>query len=161
MRYSLPGYKCLHAGGGKNKGVAIYVKDTMTKGITKDPESITDDLYQCLKLTFVPFDLITIYRANGQVVQRFVDTIEKWINPKKPTIICGDFNFERSMANSLTRMLVKHRFTQIVQEPTHILGGCIDHVYHNIPVSVKRVNHKLYYPYYSDHEAVCVMIENV
>ena len=159
-RVNLLGYSCIQAGGGKNKGVAIYVKNAMAKDIKRDPQSITDDLCQCLKLTFGAFDLITIYRASGPVVQRFVDSIERWINPKKPTIICGDFNFDRRMDNSLTRMLSNHKFKQIVQEPTHILGGCIDHVYHNIPVAVKKVNHKLYYPYYSDHNAVCYMIEN-
>ena len=161
MRDSLAGYSCWRAGGGKNKGVAIYVKDSMARGITKKPESITNDAYQCLKLTFGHFDLITIYRASGQVVESFVDAVERGISMNRPTIICGDFNFDRRVANSFTKMLVKHRFKQIVQEPTHILGNCIDHVYHNIPLTVKKVNHRLHYPYYSDHEAVFVMIENV
>ena len=82
------------------------------------------------------------------------------MKPKRPTIICGDFNFDRTKHNDLTMMLSTRGFKQIVKKPTHLRGGCIDHFYHNIPEAVKKVENKLIYPYYSDHEAVCVMIKN-
>ena len=159
-RINLQGYHCTYVGGGKNRGVAIYVKNAMANSMTKEPASIINDLYQCLKLQFPSYDFITIYRACGPVSQKFVDDIRKGIDPKKPTIICGDFNFDRRMENNLTRTLANLRFKQIVQDPTHILGGCIDHVYHNISTAAQKVDQKLHYPYYSDHEAVCLMIVN-
>ena len=48
----------------------------------------------------------------------------------------------------------------IIQKPTTYRGNCIDHFYHNIPEAAKKVEHKLHNPYYSDHEAVCVMIKD-
>lgn len=91
---------------------------------------------------------------------RFADFIGKWITPKRPTMICGDFNIDRRQENVLTRMLKDKNFKQIVQKPTTYRGNCIDHFYHNIPEAVKKVEHKLHNPYYSDHEAVCVMIKD-
>ena len=159
----LNGYSCFRAGEGNHKGVAVYVKEDMARGIKKKPESIGDDFYQGLKLTFGPFDLITVYRSNNQPAasrQDFVKAMEKEIDAHRLTILCGDFNFDRKVENDLTRMLTSKKFKQTVQQPTTYRGYCIDHVYHNIPIAVKKVNHKLHYPYYSDHEAVCVMIEN-
>ena len=75
-------------------------------------------------------------------------------------MICGDFNIDRRQENVLTRMLKDKNFKQIVQKPTTYRGNCIDHFYHNIPEAVKKVEHKLHNPYYSDHEAVCVMIKD-
>ena len=75
-------------------------------------------------------------------------------------MICGDFNIDRKVENVLTRMLKGNNFTQIVQKPTTYRGNCIDHFYHNIAERVKKIEHKLHYPYYSDHEAICVMIKD-
>ena len=49
-------------------------------------------------------------------------------------------------------------FKQLVREPTTFRGKCIDHVYiREEDVECKYV--KLYYPYYTDHEAVRVIVE--
>ena len=160
----LPGYSCFTAGGGNNKGVAVYVKDGMARSMKEQPEGVIDDYYQGLKLTFGPFDLITIYRASDQPAlsfKRLAAYIANWMKPKRATIICGDFNFDRRQKNDLTMMLRTRGFKQIVDKPTHIRGGSIDHFYHNIPEAVKKIEYKLRYPYYSDHEAICVMINNV
>ena len=47
-------------------------------------------------------------------------------------------------------------FKQIVTEATNIFGNCIDHVYITNEFKYKCL---LHYPYYTDHEAVCVMLE--
>ena len=73
-------------------------------------------------------------------------------------MICGDFNL-RTTENKFSRMISNCGFKQIVQKATHIQGGCIDHFYHNIPYDKKRVEHKLHSLYYSDHRALCVMID--
>ena len=93
-------------------------------------------------------------------IYRFTEFIEKWITPKRPTMICGDFNIDRRVENDLTRMLMGKNFKQIVQKPTTYRGNCIDHFYHNIAENVKKVEHKLHYPCYSDHEAICVMFKD-
>ena len=123
---------------------------------------MTKEFFQCIKLSFDVFDVVTIYRANNQPArsfQDFVEVIKAGLNPDKPTILCGDFNFDRKVVNGFTRMIRSKNFMQIVQEPTTYRGYCIDHVYHNIPEKgAKAVLYKLHYTYYSDHEAVCIRI---
>ena len=154
----LEGYTCHHVGGGHNRGVAIFLKDEMAKKLIKAPLKVNKEFYQCMKLSFDKFDLITVYRANNQPkvsFQEFVQLMEKGIDAKRPTILCGDFNFDRMVENEFTRMVRSKKLRQIVQEPTTYRGYCIDHVYHN---GGKGFTYKLHYPYYSDHEAVCVRL---
>ena len=54
-------------------------------------------------------------------------------------------------------MLDKQNFAQIVTVPTTLKGYCIDHAY----VRGISHDHKIYYPYYSNHEAVCVMVKKM
>ena len=84
-----------------------------------------------------------------------------WIDPERPSIICGDFNFNQMEENELTKMMRRNGFKQIVKEPTHILGRCIDHVYHNMDENVKKIDYLLQYNWYSDHDTVCVMMRDV
>ena len=120
---------------------------------------VSKDFFQCMKLTFGIFDLITVYRANNQPVasfQEFVQIMEKGIDSKRPTILCGDFNFDQKKENDFTRMLKTKKFKQIIKEPTTYRGFCIDHFYHNISDNGENLLYKLHYPCYSDHEAMCV-----
>ena len=64
-RLELEGYSCINAGGGKNKGVAIYMKDGMKKDVKEQPKCIEDEFFQGLKMSCSHFDLITVYRAHG------------------------------------------------------------------------------------------------
>ena len=157
----LEGYICKHVGGGHKCGVAVFIKEEMAARLMKT-DGVGKEFFQCLKLSFDIFDVITIYSARNQPkssFQDFVDVIKKGLDANKPTILCGDFNFDRKEENELTKMLRNQNFKQIVREPTTFRGYCIDHVYHNIPEKGEKVVlHKLYYPYYSDHEAVCIRI---
>ena len=63
---NLEGYTCFHVGGGKNKGVAIYLKNGMTKSIKEPPKKFENQFCQVLKLSCGAFDIITVYLANGQ-----------------------------------------------------------------------------------------------
>ena len=65
-RQELERYTCYNSGGGKNKGVAIYLKEGMKKDIKEPPQKIVNKICQGLKLSFGAFDLITVYLANGQ-----------------------------------------------------------------------------------------------
>ena len=84
--------------------------------------------------------------------------IHALINPEALTIICGDFNFDywKDQNNTLSINLAKIGFKHIVKEPTTLHGNCIDHVHLNNGIDFE---YQLYYPYYTDHEAVCVMLK--
>lgn len=158
----LNGYVCKVGGNEHHRGVAIFLKEETARKLIKEPQVMEKQYYQWIKLSFDVFDLITVYRANNQPspdFQEFVKVMEReGVDANRPTILCGDLNFDRRDNNDLTKMLRSKKLKQIVQEPTTYRGNCIDHVYHNIPDHGDKVMYQLQYPYYSDHEAVCVRI---
>ena len=89
--------------------------------------------------------------------------LKNLVNLKKPTIINGDFNFDywKDKDNLLGLALKRVGFKQLVTVPTTVRGKCIDHVYINEKMiqCVYEDNYKLYYPYYTDHEAVRVILK--
>ena len=82
-----------------------------------------------------------------------------FIDNEEDTIICGDFNFDywKSEKNMIRVMLESKGFTQVVKEATTIHGNCIDHLY--VRISNLNCRYHLYYPYYTDHEAICFMLK--
>ena len=88
-----------------------------------------------------------------------MDFIGKGMTPGRATMICGDFNFDGRNMNEVSQMMNSLGFKQIVQKPTHIQGGHIDHFYHNLSENKKSVEYKIHNTYYSDHKAVCVTID--
>ena len=77
-------------------------------------------------------------------------------NPRKKTLICGDFNLNPS-ENELSKKLVATGFHQIVSEATHVKGGILDHVYSK---PFQQVTKLFIHPlYFSDHDAICVTLK--
>ena len=123
---------------------------------------VIEEFFQCIKLTFEDYDLVTIYRPPGNINpiinQQVEDILYSLIIHNKPTVINGNFNFDYwKESNNLSVMLVKNGFTQIVKEPTTYYGKCLDHIY------VKKLDftYNLYYPYYTHHEAVRVVLKKL
>ena len=92
-----------------------------------------------------------------------IQILENLVNLNKPTIINGDFNFDywKEKDNLVGQALRRSGFKQLVTLPTTVRGKCIDHVYINEEMieCVYEDKYKLYYPYYTDHEAVRVIIK--
>ena len=72
----------------------------------------------------------------------------------------GDFNFDASENNVLTKYLKKKGYCQMVKNPTHEKGRIIDHVY--VPKhETNNLMIKLAYPFFTDHAAICIKLLNV
>ena len=86
----------------------------------------------------------------------------KMLTNSKTVLITGDFNlcFMGSGNNRMTKGLVDEGgFQQLMREPTHVLGGHIDHVYwRDVSHHWKAPVLERYSPYYSDHDALCVTL---
>ena len=65
-RLDLDGYTYINAGAGRNKGVAIFMKDGLKKEVKEPPKKFDNQFCQVIKLSCGAFDLITVYLANGQ-----------------------------------------------------------------------------------------------
>ena len=154
----IPDYTCKLSEEKQRKEVVIYIKNNLAQYLRKT-DYIMEEFIQAIKLSFEDYDVITIYippnENNSRTFQKVVKILSSLISTNKPTILNGNFNFNYwQEQNKLSEMLNKNGFTQIVNRPTTYSGKCNDHVY------VKKFNftHKLYYPYYTDHEAICVVL---
>ena len=84
------------------------------------------------------------------------------IDLSRPTMITGDFNISlKSDPNNLvTSTLLAMGFKQLVNCPTQIQGGWIDHAYWRNTASIwKEPTLEIYSPYYSDHEALLLTLQ--
>ena len=159
----LHGYTCYLSGEGRGRGVAVYVKTSLvsSKKLLK-VERIDEDYVQGLKLCFIDLHILNLYRPpnteSNQNFDKFVRVVQNHVTPHQQMMICGDMNFDywKEPANKLSVLLRKMGFQQIVKQPTTIHGSCLDHVYLRTKFLSK---HKLYYPYYRDHECICVMLK--
>jgi endonuclease/exonuclease/phosphatase family metal-dependent hydrolase len=105
---------------------------------------------------------MNVYRSSNGNSADLLTKLLEMMTPGKPLLITGDFNicFMNHEKNRMSKgLLDKEGLHQLMTEPTHILGGHIDHVYwrnhHNIwmdPI-IER-----YSPYYSDHDASCITL---
>ena len=125
---------------------------------------VNENYGQYLKLSFLNYDVITVYRTQDCTTlhdnQQFVQLLQTLITENKPIVINGDFNFDywKEKDNLVRITLEAQGFRQLVREPTTFRGKCIDHVYiKDEGVECKLL--KLYYPYYTDHEAIRVIVE--
>ena len=151
---------------GRGRGVAAFIREPlMNMFLAATP--INDTVAQCLKLSFQQYDVITVYKTQECTTvanhQHLIQILENLVDLKKPTVINGDFNFDywKEKDNQLGLALKRVGFKQLVTLPTTIRGKCIDHVYINEKMiqCVYEDNYKLYYPYYTDHEAVRVILK--
>ena len=84
------------------------------------------------------------------------------IDEEKTTHISGDFNiFLKKAPNSfLTKQLKNLDFDQLIQQPTHIEGGLIDHIYFCDNIKIFKAPHiHIYSTYYSDHDCLCTTLQ--
>ena len=158
----IPGYTPYFAGEGKGRGVATFIKNHLVQKKTLlKVKALEKEEFQGLKLYFPDMHILNIYRPPSQAsasLDNFVKAVKENIDSNKQTIVCGDlnFNFLREGNHRVATLLKSLGFKQIVQEPTTIYGSCLDHIYLRTKFMHK---HRLYHPYYSDHECVCLMLK--
>ena len=75
--------------------------------------------------------------------------------------VLGDFNFNAlsTERNLILRELENWNFRQIVEFPTHILGGLIVHCYLSDNISPKSVHFLQKSVYYTDHYVEQLIID--
>ena len=117
---------------------------------------------QISKLTSAELDVITIYRSDRGNPNELIGVLTDMITKEKTTLITGDLNicYLRIPKNQVSKGLHGKGFQQLMNEPTHVLGGHIDHVYwrdtnnHWAQPTIER-----YSPYFSDHDGICVTLK--
>ena len=162
----IEGFVSYAASTGRGGGVAIYLKEDFK---VLDLRPYIRDEYQLLRLELQYFVIISAYRSpsfnNRRHYEQFTKVILDGIHKTKVNIVCGDmnihFNPRSPIDNHLTSSLYERGFVQLVTKPTHIKGHILDHVYVRNCTNVKLRSplHQFYCPYYSDHDAVLLMLK--
>ena len=87
--------------------------------------------------------------------------MESLTSIKRKTFILGDFNFDilSAESNLIFTELNNWNFRQLIQYPTHILGGLIDHCYMSDNVDPSLVTVKQKSVYYTDHDLISLKVK--
>ena len=88
--------------------------------------------------------------------------LRELIVTNKKTLILGDFNFNalNPEQSFILSELENWNFRQIIQKPTHIQGGLIDHCYiSNLPICCISLSQRSVY--YTDHDIIEVKISDM
>ena len=86
------------------------------------------------------------------------------IDRTKDTIILGDFNIDmygNEKSCSIMQELSKFGFIQIIDEPTHIEGGVIDHCHVSGNSLIQRLELSQKSVYYTDHDIIEVLCKSI
>ena len=154
-RFQLPGYHSSFLSVGQGRGIVTYSKDMF-----QHKEDVVKERYQATQFSSADLDSIHVYRSSNGSITDLIEDLETLIDEDKTTIICGDFNIclKKDPKNQMTRYLLDQGFIQHVNEPTHIEGGLIDHIYLRHTSTFKTLHWVRHSPYASDHDALCVTL---
>ena len=107
-----------------------------------------------------------MYRSSDTSRSNMIDFLidmKTLISTKNKTLILGDFNVNALCQdqNYIMRELETWNFKQLVQNPTHIQGGVIDHCYlsNNLPIGSISLSQKSVY--YTDHDIIELKIKEM
>ena len=153
---SIPGYKLHIIPGGRGSGVAVYIKNHLVnKGQIK---KFTEKNLQRISVNFPDMELALsgLYRASTRSIAEDQRTTFKGL-PKWPSVFMGDFNFDSNQnpQHPIRKKLLKAGFVQLETGQTHLKGNSLDQVYLR---GEKAINIQKHYPYYSDHQAISMII---
>ena len=158
ITYHLENYEVHFNSFGDGKGVALDYKENF-----EHIADICKENYQISKLQSEKYDIICVYRSSDSIKTNqmdFLNDLRSLICKNHKTIISGDFNFNAlcSKQNYILKTLETWNFIQIVKEPTHILGGLIDHCYMSNNISKSLVSFIQKSVYYTDHDVNEIII---
>ena len=143
---------------GNGKGMATFIRDDV---ISEHKQDVVKPSLQITKFSVEGLDSISVYRSSNHSIPDVVHVLDSLIDLGKPTIITGDFNIcvKKNAANGVTVSLLKKGFKRIIERPTHIQGGHIDHIYWlDNDNRFNSPSVEFYSPYWSDHDALLMTI---
>ncbi|XP_066910247.1 uncharacterized protein [Clytia hemisphaerica] len=106
-----------------------------------------------------PISLLILYRPPNSSRNTFREELLQLTSYDDVDIIVGDFNIDALDPTNQDLNEILSSFKMIVNEPTHLAGGLLDHVYIKTSfISQREVNCFIKDIYFSDHDGVCFTI---
>jgi hypothetical protein len=140
-----------------SKGIALF---SVIQPVTV--EKFSSEVASIIIASYQDFDLILAYRfSENSNIHEFAEEVVNILNLSRTVIICGDINInlDKFPQNKFSKSLFNLGFIQLVNSPTHILGGIIDHVYFYSSNMSSCSLYKIYPVYYSDHDAISFFLQ--
>ena len=141
----------------RSKGVAMF-----SKVVPEKLQRVHTETMSMLFARFQLFDLLSVYKfAEVSRIDEFTEQILEYGDLTRPVILVGDINIDllKQPSNKFSKQLKYLGFVQLVKEAIHISGGLLDHLYVYFPQDGHCELFKIHPLYYSDHDAVCCLIE--
>ena len=104
-------------------------------------------------------DLIFLYLSQNFDWRKLKELFDQWIRADKCVAIIGDVNIDpKEETHKFMTYMEENGFTQLVDEPTHDGGRCLDHIYVNEKLGQKQPFHSQRCVYYSDHDVITLHV---
>ena len=149
----LPNYDSAVVNVGRGQGIATF-NNLHAKVVFKQGSR----LLSIMALEFQQWLVIFIYASQNASKAEIIAIVATLCKERdNNTIILGDFNWNYlEEDNSLKKFFKETGFHQLVKNPTHELGGLLDHVY--VRGEECKISLLQKARYYSDHDAVFLKI---
>jgi hypothetical protein len=141
----------------RSKGIALF-----TKIVPQNVYKLHTETMSLIVAQYKLFDLLSVYRySESTQIEEFTRQVLDNVDLTKTTIILGDINIDlfKHENNTFSREMKNLGFVQLVKQATHLSGGLLDHIYIYIPLGGHCELFKIHPLYYSDHDAVCCILE--
>ena len=157
MDYEIPGFSLHLNSYGKGKGIAIYFK----KDIFKHEIDIKEENMQLTKFTSSVINIVGLYRSQNGHHDKIKKHLEELTTGQKPELVIGDFNFcsMATSSNQTKKFFQENEFTQLIREPTHLLGNLLDQAHIRDTKKLHVYSSNLHSKYYSDHKALAILVK--
>ena len=133
------------------QGLASFTKPQMASKIKNHIHHSFTAIY----LETFDVTIIFLYLSQDCEWNLLKKLLDVWIIDDRQVAVMGDTNIDYITSNHKFLAYMDHRsFTQIIQKPTHIQGGLIDHVFVNKALLAKGPKCTQRSVYYSDHDVI-------
>ena len=141
---------------GRGKGLAVFYKMHVERVADHNEDNIN-----ITKLELTKMDVIAVYRSADGTWDSLTNKLTEILDLSKTTMVFGDMNIcnKKRPENKLKRFLEGVGFREVVREATHSDGGHLDHAYVLNRGTLKDIVIHLVPKYYSDHDAVCIILK--
>ena len=153
----MPEYDLHLNSNGKCKGIAIYYK----KDIFEHKIDIKKEHMQLSKFSSSNLDIIVLYRSQQGSCEEMNNHLKEMITTDKPQLVIGDLNFcylDKTF-NSTKLYLEKHKFSQLINQPTHIEGHLLDQAHLRDMDGLLKITTEIQSKYYTDHKGLAMTVK--
>ena len=147
----LEGFHGSFVNAGRGKGLAVYYKKDQSI-VVRD---INEEDLQISVLTSANTTIIGLYRSKTNTSLALQEILEV---AHDDCVIMGDFNIcsNSNPQDPVIQTLKNHGFREMVNRPTHILGGFIDMIWTRVANRLSEA--QIYSPYYTCKDHDCLLL---